>query len=66
MYVRPDQNITSAQFVKMIVSALDLKSDGPGKTFKDVKSSQWYSEPIRIASDLGIIHGNPKNQFLPD
>ena len=66
MYVRPDQDITRAQFVKIIVSGLDLKSDGPGKTFKDVKSKQWYSEPIRIASDLGIIHGNTKNQFLPD
>ena len=38
MYVRPDQDITRAQFVKIIVSALNLKSDGPGKTFKDVKS----------------------------
>ena len=66
MYVRPDENITRAQFVKMIVSALDLTSDGPGKKFSDVKSNQWYSEPIRIASDLGIIHGNTKNQFLPD
>ena len=65
-YVRPDQNITRAQFVKIIVSGLNLKSDGPGKTFKDVKPKQWYSEPIRIASDLGIIHGNTKNQFLPD
>lgn len=38
MYVRPDQDITRAQFVKIIVSALNLKTDGPGKTFKDVKS----------------------------
>ncbi len=66
MYVRPNENITRAQFVKIIVSALDLTSEGPGKTFKDVKSTKWYSEPIRIASDLGIIHGNTNNQFLPD
>src|SRR3954468_12462924 len=61
MYVRPDQDITRAQFVKIIVSALGLSSNGKGKVFKDVKPNQWYSEPIRIASDLGIIHGNTKN-----
>lgn len=66
MYVRPGQDITRAQFVKIIVSALGLTSDGPGKKFNDIKSNHWYSESIRIASDLGIIHGNTKNQFNPD
>ncbi|WP_338450055.1 S-layer homology domain-containing protein [Niallia oryzisoli] len=65
MYVKPNDSITRAQFVKIIVSALGLTSDGPGTTFSDVKQNHWYTDSIRIASDLGIISGN-NGQFYPN
>ncbi|KAA9030634.1 S-layer homology domain-containing protein [Niallia endozanthoxylica] len=65
MYVMPNDNITRAQFVKIIVSALGLTSNGPGKTFTDVKQNHWYTDSIRIASDLGIISGN-QGKFYPN
>jgi hypothetical protein len=66
MYVKPKENITRAQFVKIIVTALGLKSNGAGKTFPDVKTGVWYSEPIQIASSLGIIEGTPDGTFGPN
>lgn len=66
MYVKPKEKITRAQFVKIIVSALGLKSDDAGKKFPDVKTGVWYSEPIQIASSLGIIEGAPDGTFGPN
>lgn len=57
MYVKPEDSVTRAQFVKLIVSALGLKLSGKGINFTDVKSGAWYYEPVQIASSLGIING---------
>lgn len=66
MYVKPKENITRAQFVKIIVSSLGLQTEGLGKTFSDVKQGVWYTDYIRIASELGIIDGNPDGSFAPN
>jgi hypothetical protein len=65
MFVKPNDQITRAQFVKMIVSALGLTSNGAGKTFADVKSSDWFYESVRITSGLGIVNGKDANHFSP-
>ncbi len=58
MYVMPNDTITRAQFVKMIVSALGLTSDGPGKAFTDVAPTNWAYEYIRKASSANIVNGD--------
>lgn len=63
--VRPNASITRAEFVTMLVRATGLTSNAPAKTFTDVPSGTWFSEPIRIASSLGIVNGYEYNQFLP-
>lgn len=66
MYVKPDNSITRAEFVKLIVSALGLESHGTGKPFLDVKEGQWYYDPVQIASSLKIIDGKPGGKFAPN
>lgn len=66
MFVKPENSISRAEFVKLVVSALGLESNGSGKTFPDVKSGQWYSEFVQIASSLEIIDGKPSGKFAPN
>jgi hypothetical protein len=57
VYVKPQANITRAQFTKIIVNALDLKLNGSGQTFSDVKSTDPLYPYIQIASSHEIIKG---------
>lgn len=64
--VRPDNNITRAEVVAILVRSLGLTSNTSGKTFTDVTKSSWYYEPIRIASSLNIVSGTGPNKFEPE
>lgn len=66
MYVYPENNITRAEFVKLVVAALGLKSNGAGKTFSDVKPGAWYYDYVQIASSLDIINGKSATKFAPN
>lgn len=60
----PDNTMTRAQFATIIVKALGLKGKYNGQ-FKDVKSKDWYSKYVGIASIYGIITGKPNGNFDP-
>lgn len=66
MTVKPNDNITRAQFTKILVNALSLEANGPAKKFSDIKSSAWYYEYVNTASSLGIINGNTNGTFSPN
>jgi S-layer homology domain len=57
VYIYPQANITRAQFTKIIVNALDLKLNGSGQNFSDVKTTDPLYPYIQIASSHGIIKG---------
>ncbi|WP_456273199.1 S-layer homology domain-containing protein [Bacillus sp. AK031] len=57
VYVNPENQITRAQFTKMIVNALGLKPKGTPQTFSDVKTSDWFYPYVGIANSHGIITG---------
>lgn len=64
-------NVTRAQFAAMMTRASVYKdtvgSDGSGYSlFKDVKSSHWASEYIRLAIDQGWITGYIDGTFRPE
>lgn len=64
--VRPDQPVTRAEFVTMLVRAAGLKANSDtAKTFLDVKSNDYFYEPVRIASSLGIVNGVSDGTFAP-
>ncbi len=61
----PKRDVTRAEFITMLVRALDLQVD-LGSSFKDVNKNQYYYEPIAIARKLGIVQGTGDNRFKPD
>lgn len=66
MTVKPENKITRAQFTKVLVNALGLKSEATPKAFKDVKATDWYYEFVNTASSLGIISGKEDGTFAPN
>ncbi|MCR8842694.1 S-layer homology domain-containing protein [Paenibacillus sp. SC116] len=66
VYVKPNQSISRAEFVSILVRALGLTSDQAGTSFTDVQQGKWHYEPIRIASSLGIVNGTSESTFGPN
>ncbi|AJY75804.1 S-layer homology domain-containing protein [Paenibacillus beijingensis] len=64
--IKPNNSISRAEFVAILVNAAGLTSDKPAKSYTDVKKGKWYYEPIRIASSLGIVGGISSTEFGPD
>ncbi|MBP3361053.1 MAG: S-layer homology domain-containing protein [Clostridia bacterium] len=62
---RPEQNLTRAEFCKLIVSAFNLKAEGKSG-FSDVSEDDWYSEYVAAVSMAGYINGVGNGCFMPD
>lgn len=53
----PERNITRAEFVKMLMLALNIKNDGLPMDFEDVSAQDWYYEYVQAAYSKGIVEG---------
>lgn len=62
---RPDAQITRAEFITVLVNALQLTAGGQGQTFSDT-AGHWAENNVAAASSLGIVNGYPDNVFDPD
>jgi len=60
---RPDNNVTRAEFIKMLIMAFDLVDENAVSTFNDVKEGMWYYKPIASAEELGIVKGKGDGTF---
>lgn len=56
---RPYENITRAEFVKMLVCSLSCRYAFLGKDtpYSDVDQNKWYAEYIKFATQEGWING---------
>lgn len=61
---KPLNNITRAEFTKLIVSAFSIKS-GKSVSFEDVPADAWYAEAVNNASGAEIILGY-EEKFNPE
>jgi uncharacterized protein YjdB len=61
---RPNNSITRAEFVSLIVKALNLEPDS-GRVFGDA-ANHWAKDAIRIASYYGLVIGYSDSLFGPD
>lgn len=61
----PNDNVTRAQFARLIVEGLNLKPGSQAVSFSDVKDGAWYANSVRIAASLGIVAGYD-GKFDPD
>jgi len=64
---KPDDNITRAEFSKIIISATQNESKTPGSTkFSDITDTYWAKDFIYIAKTLGIVDGTSSDTFSPE
>ena len=65
-----DQNVTRAQFAKLLSTSSRYKDsigEGAGYSlYSDVKSGHWASEYIRLAAEQGWMTGYTDGSFRPD
>lgn len=62
---KPDNNVTRAEFVKMVNGIIDY--DGKGEvTYNDVPSTEWFYDFISVAQEIGYISGYSDNEFGPN
>jgi hypothetical protein len=65
-----DNNLTRAQFSKIIINASKYKNSVSSKStispFKDVPYSNWAAPYINVAVSNGLINGYPNASFKPD
>jgi len=65
--VRPDGDITRAEFTAMLCRALELTEPNPGLTpYADVAATHWASGYINLSTDLNIISGYGNGIFGPE
>lgn len=62
----PNDNVTRAEFCKMITLALDLVDKTAACEFDDVKNDAWYYTYIASAKKAGIVNGKTNDEFSPE
>lgn len=57
-YFNPQNNISRQEFVKMLISALDISLESDAQiTFTDISADDWSYQYIRKAVEMGIVSG---------
>ena len=59
----PDNDITRAEFVKMIISAFELTDVSEECTLNDVTEDMWYYNYVASAQKYGLIMGDENGNF---
>lgn len=62
---RPNNNITRAEFIKLINNSLGT-TERAEVGFKDVKKGDWFYEEVEKALSIGYIHGYGDNTLRPN
>ncbi|TCM92818.1 S-layer family protein [Paenibacillus sp. BK033] len=62
----PKDNVTRAEFAKMLTRALDIDNSSAKESFADVKDTDWSAPYIGAAAKLGIIQGRSASKFDPN
>ncbi len=60
---RPNNEVTRAAFIKMLMMSLDLEDSEAVSSFQDVLPDAWYTSSIAAAERLGIVKGKQDGTF---
>lgn len=63
---KPNSNITRAEFVKMIVTAMDISASTSDIDFVDVNADAWYAPYVAASCEWGIVKGDGNGYFSPE
>lgn len=65
--IRLSNNVTRAEFAKMLVEMRDIKIDTKdAKQFSDVNKEDWFYNYVATLSKEGIVSGDGDGTFRPD
>ncbi|MBQ3573026.1 MAG: S-layer homology domain-containing protein [Clostridia bacterium] len=62
----PDDNVTRAEFIKIIVAAMGISGDIEDTPFTDVDEKEWYAPYIAAAYKGGVVLGSDNGAFYPN
>ena len=62
----PENNVTRAEYIKLVVMALELDLSGGSSDFSDVSADAWFKPYIDAAFVNGLITGDDNNCANPD
>lgn len=60
---KPDDKVTRAQFIKILMLAFKLTEQDASCSFTDVKKGEWHYDSIAAAQKLGIVKGKADGSF---
>ena len=63
---RPNDNITRAEFTKLVIMGFSLLDSEAACEFSDVSENDWSYSYIASAKEAGIVNGMDENTFAPD
>lgn len=63
---RPDENITRAEFSKMVIQGLEAELVKYNGEFNDVKATDWYADYLATMKKLGLVKGYEDGSFKPN
>lgn len=63
----PQNNVTRAEFAKMLTLALGIENSGESSEnkFEDVTASDWFCDAVAAAAQSGIVNGTSETSFEP-
>jgi len=62
----PNDDITRAEFTKMIVTLLGLEATGTETAFADCTADDWFTPYVIAATEAGIVTGVADDAFAPN
>ncbi len=62
----PDNKVSRAEFLKMVVLAFDLPKGDLNIAFKDVSGDHWHAGYVQAAVFNNITNGYTDDEFMPD
>ncbi len=62
----PEANVKRADFLIMLMNALNINQDNGESGFSDVDNSKYYAKAVSAAKTLGIAAGDDKGNFRPE
>ena len=59
----PGENVTRAEFVKLILGVFGTEISGNSAGFEDVGESDWYADYVNTAFEKGLVNGVTETYF---
>ena len=59
----PNDNVTRAEFLKMIIAAFGMEDENADCDFTDVEADAWYYSVVASAYNIGIVKGYEDGSF---